>query len=86
MWNADYEGPRTAKGIVEYVTGKMPTFVKRATTAKDVGELKAKVRRYLSTSFAWIQPAPVSTGAQEADRALVHVRGDGHAAVQGALD
>ncbi|KAL8292502.1 hypothetical protein RQP46_001114 [Phenoliferia psychrophenolica] len=57
---SDYEGPRTAKGIVEYVTGKMPTFVKRATTAKDVAELKTKALKkpiaLLFTSAATVTP------------------------------
>ncbi|KAK4704907.1 hypothetical protein P7C70_g1300, partial [Phenoliferia sp. Uapishka_3] len=56
----EYQGPRTAKGIVEYVTGKMPTFVKRATTAAEVTALKAKASKkpvaLLFTSAATVTP------------------------------
>ncbi|KAM0752013.1 thioredoxin-domain-containing protein [Meredithblackwellia eburnea MCA 4105] len=57
---SDYQGPRTAKGIVEYVTGQMPTFVKRATTAAEVKGLKAKSSKkpitLLFTSSATVTP------------------------------
>ena len=39
-----YEGAREGKAIVEYATKNMPTFVKRATNAKEAEALKEKAR------------------------------------------
>ncbi|SCV71140.1 BQ2448_2728 [Microbotryum intermedium] len=39
-----YDGAREAKPMVDYLTSRMPTFVKRATTLDEVEALKAKAQ------------------------------------------
>ncbi|KAM0787584.1 hypothetical protein ACM66B_003654 [Microbotryomycetes sp. NB124-2] len=55
-----YDGPREGKAIVDYATKNMPTFVKRATSAKEAEALKAKSAKkpiaLLFTSAASVTP------------------------------
>ncbi|SCZ99451.1 BZ3500_MvSof-1268-A1-R1_Chr3-1g06017 [Microbotryum saponariae] len=41
---SSYDGAREAKPMVDYLTARMPTFVKRATSLQEVEALKAKAQ------------------------------------------
>lgn len=53
MCAIDYDGPRTAKGIVDYVLMRMPSFVKKVGTAQALEELRKQVSLHLSNRLAW---------------------------------
>lgn len=90
----DYQGPREAKDIVEHATKVMPTFVKRATSAKEAEALRAKVslsridRNLLPRAVALMTAFVVITrsGQIEARGFALHRLGDRDSAVQSALD